>query len=53
METETEQPKDMTELLNKKIQQVFTRESIFTESQENKMIVKMEEVIVTKDEIRT
>lgn len=47
----TEDPKDMTELLNKRFQQVFTKESQFNEPQDDMINVKMDEVILTKEEI--
>lgn len=44
-------PKDTAELFNKKFQQVFTTETIFSEQQENKMNVHEEEVTVSREEI--
>ena len=38
-------------LLNNKFQQVFTRETDFTEPQENKIEVHMEEIKINKEEI--
>ncbi|XP_050725009.1 uncharacterized protein LOC127002828 [Eriocheir sinensis] len=43
--------KDMTELLNKRFQQVFTKDSLFNESQDDKINVHMDEVIATKEDI--
>ena len=46
-----EDPKDMSEILNKNFQQVFTKETEFTEPRDKTSNKKMWEIIVNKDEV--